>query len=283
MAGESAREVARQAREKAERLTRRAELFEQGAVGEMETGRVLESLPPGWTVWHDLRWPGRRMANVDHVLVGPPGIFIIDTKNWTGRISLDGGVLRQNGYSREKAVAGAADSALAFAELAGPYADAVQPVLCFSGREGISGWCREVSVCCTGDLVSMLTRRPVRLTPEEVADASVRLDLATRAATSQSTPSRAPERVPAVRAPRARHNPPPGQRRRTRGPSLSRFLVGVVMLIALLSLGPQLAGAIGPVIADHLTRNLGSSHCGESAADSGLSDAAGRQGSNREC
>ena len=52
MAGEPAREVARKAREKAERLERRAELFEQGADGEAATARVLAELPSGWTAIH---------------------------------------------------------------------------------------------------------------------------------------------------------------------------------------------------------------------------------------
>ena len=122
MAGESAREVARRAREKAERLNKRADMFEQGAEGEAATAEVLATLPPGWTSLHDVRWPGRRLANVDHVLIGPGGVFVIDSKNWTGRITVEGGHLRQNGYSREKAVAGAADAALAVAELISPYA-----------------------------------------------------------------------------------------------------------------------------------------------------------------
>ena len=133
MAGESAREVARRAREKAERLTKRAELFEQGADGEAATAEVLAALPPGWVALHDVGWPGRRLANVDHVLIGPGGVFVIDSKNWTGRITLQGGQLRQNGYSCEKAVAGAADAALAVSELISSSATWVQPVLCFVG------------------------------------------------------------------------------------------------------------------------------------------------------
>ena len=165
MAGESAREVARRAREKAERLNKRAEQFEQGADGEAATAEVLTTLPPGWLSLHDVRWPGRRLANVDHVLIGPGGVFVIDSKNWTGRITLDGGHLRQNGYSREKAVAGAADAALAVSELISPYAAWVHPVLCFVGQDHLSGWCREVMVCSTANLVGMLTSRPGVLDP----------------------------------------------------------------------------------------------------------------------
>jgi hypothetical protein len=161
MAGESAREVARRAREKAERLKKRAELFEQGADGEAETARVLTSLGSDWVALHDVRWPGRRLANVDHVLVGPGGVFVIDSKNWSGRITMNGGHLRQNGYSREKTAAGAADAALAVGERISAYAAWVHPVLCFVRQDHLSGCCREVMVCSSANLVEMLTTRPV--------------------------------------------------------------------------------------------------------------------------
>ena len=74
-------------------------------------------------------WPGRRFANIDHVVVGPGGVFVIDSKNWSGDVRVVEGTLRQNGRSREKAVASAADASLAVAELVGPHADSVRSVL----------------------------------------------------------------------------------------------------------------------------------------------------------
>jgi hypothetical protein len=112
LAGESAREVARRAREKPERLNRAAELFERGADGEAATAQIL-------------------------------AIFVIDFKNWSGRVTANGGHLRQNGYSREWAVAGAADAALAVAELAGPYG--AWYVLCsasWAGTDSLGGVAR---------------------------------------------------------------------------------------------------------------------------------------------
>ena len=70
-------------------------------------------LPAEWTALHDVRWPGRRFANIDHIVIGPGGIFVVDSKNWSGNLTFSGGVLRQNGRSREPAVARCADSALA--------------------------------------------------------------------------------------------------------------------------------------------------------------------------
>ncbi|QNN52318.1 nuclease-related domain-containing protein [Nocardioides mesophilus] len=262
MAGESAREVARRAREKAERLNKRAELFEQGADGEVATAAILATLPPGWISLHDVRWPGRRLANVDHVLIGPGGVFVIDSKNWTGRISLDGGHLRQNGYSREKAVAGAADAALAVSELISPYAAWVHPVLCFVGQDHLSGWCREVMVCSTANLVGMLTSRPVVFTPEHVSYLHGQLDIGLRrTAARPAGPSKGFTFQDRVTMSRQSARP---RSRRSGGPSLSRFLVGVAMLIAFVGVGPQVATGIGGALAEQLTKNVGTPSCSES-------------------
>ena len=260
MAGESAREVARRAREKAERLNRRAELFEQGAEGEAATAKVLASLPPGWAALHDVRWPGRRLANVDHVIVGPGGVFVIDSKNWTGRIIVDGGRLRQNGYSREKTVAAAADAALAIAELISPYADYVHPVLCIVGQDRLTGWCREVMVCSTTNLVDMLTTRPVVFTPAQIRHLHWRLhaDLWRVSPVPSEQPSE-PSRAKATASTPARSR----RRSRSSGPSLTRLLVGGAMLLTLITVGPQLVAAIGGTLAEELTKNLETPICSD--------------------
>ena len=170
MAGESAREHARRARQKSERLARYAESWEKGAEGELQTAAALSQLGPEWIRWHDLRWPGRRFANIDHVVIGPGGIFVVDSKSWSGVVAVRDNVLRQNGYRREAAVAGCADSALAVGELLPRYLDRVHPVLCFSRDDHIDGWARDVMVCSTTTLVPMLVSRKPVLNTAEVTD-----------------------------------------------------------------------------------------------------------------
>ena len=43
-------------------------------------------------VFHDLAVPGNTSANVDHLVIGPTGVFVIDSKQWTGSVyqSADG-------------------------------------------------------------------------------------------------------------------------------------------------------------------------------------------------
>jgi hypothetical protein len=60
----------------------------RGAKGERRTARALHPLlRAGWTVLHDVAIPGSR-ANADRLLIGPPGVFLVDAKAWHGHITL---------------------------------------------------------------------------------------------------------------------------------------------------------------------------------------------------
>ncbi len=101
-AGASAEEHAAQLREQARRLEERAERFEQGAVGERRTASVLAALDlTRFAVFHDLGVPGSR-ANIDHVVVGPTGLFVIDTKNYTSRVTVSKNTLWCGRYPQTK-------------------------------------------------------------------------------------------------------------------------------------------------------------------------------------
>lgn len=54
--------------------------WRRGAEGERLTARLLDALPSRrWAVWHDLAVPGSR-ANIDHLVVGRTGVWVVDTK-----------------------------------------------------------------------------------------------------------------------------------------------------------------------------------------------------------
>jgi hypothetical protein len=64
--------------------------WRRGAAGERHTARLLDPLERhGWAVLHDLAIPGSR-ANIDHLVIGPGGVFVIDSKHYRGRLQLDG-------------------------------------------------------------------------------------------------------------------------------------------------------------------------------------------------
>lgn len=67
------------------------ENWQQGAFGEAETAKVLAKLPPEWAVLHDLR---NGDYNFDHVVVGPPGLFLLNSKWSTYRLELADGEAR---------------------------------------------------------------------------------------------------------------------------------------------------------------------------------------------
>jgi hypothetical protein len=69
---------------------------DRGATGEEQVGGILDQMADlGWCVIHDASL-GR--GNVDHILIGPPGIFTIETKSHPGPVRVarvHGETLRQ--------------------------------------------------------------------------------------------------------------------------------------------------------------------------------------------
>lgn len=64
------------------------ENWQSGAFGEEATAKALRPLErEGWVVLHDL--PAER-GNVDHIVIGPPGVFLLDSKRLSGTVRIDG-------------------------------------------------------------------------------------------------------------------------------------------------------------------------------------------------
>jgi len=77
--------------------------WRKGAEGERRTARVLEALAgEGWQSVHDLE--KSRGGNTDHLLVGPPGVFLLETKNLSGKIAVEGGMLVRSWPDEPRAV-----------------------------------------------------------------------------------------------------------------------------------------------------------------------------------
>src|SRR5215218_2802372 len=75
------------------RPSEQARTWQRGAHGERHTARLLGRLHrDGFVVFHDLGVPGNTSVNVDHLVIGPSGVFVIDSKQWTGTVhqSADG-------------------------------------------------------------------------------------------------------------------------------------------------------------------------------------------------
>ena len=113
---------------------RRLRSFLRGAEGEEKVARILSFLPASHTVFNDL-YLEEDGLDVDHIVVAPAGIFVIETKTWSGEITFENGQVLCNGQppsrSPLKQVKEAAASLTGYlAEARCPDAP-VHPVLCF--------------------------------------------------------------------------------------------------------------------------------------------------------
>jgi hypothetical protein len=78
-----------------------------GAQGERRTARLLDQLTrDGYVVFHDLAAPGNTSWNVDHLVIGPSGVFVVDSKQWTGSVQQGAdGLAWHNHYRLDRTLA----------------------------------------------------------------------------------------------------------------------------------------------------------------------------------
>ena len=147
--------------------------WRRGAAGERRTARLLGPLEQlGWVVLHDLAVPGSR-ANIDHLAIGPGGIFVVDSKQYRGRLKLDpSGRLRHGRYplaSTLQAVSFEADQA---AKVLPDPGVVVVPIVAVHGAQVPWGKMvmNGVPIVPAQRLPSMLRQLPAVLGPERVVD-----------------------------------------------------------------------------------------------------------------
>ncbi|MFI0716344.1 UvrD-helicase domain-containing protein [Streptomyces inhibens] len=135
---QEARRQERLLREQWQAARRQAERWEAASEGERRVAAQLLMLTErGWRLLVDRRWPGTRAANVDMLLIGPGGVFVIDVKNWRSAPEASAGRLRAGGFSRDEhrrkllAVTKTAESAVASL---GMSPVAVRPLMAFAGQ-----------------------------------------------------------------------------------------------------------------------------------------------------
>lgn len=96
---------------------RHVERFFKGALGEEKVSRLLAALPDAYHVFNDFLAGG---VHVDHVVVGPTGVFAVETKSWRGQVMLEQGYILINGQlpSRPPLVQARKEADLVRSELA---------------------------------------------------------------------------------------------------------------------------------------------------------------------
>ncbi len=113
--------------------------WRKGAEGEERLGRRLNKLEEhGFHVLHDLQVPGSK-ANVDHLVIGPTGLFAVDAKNYTGGLTFSEGTLWHGRFPLTEKLATtrweAERVSRTLAVTVDESACCAQPVMCILGAE----------------------------------------------------------------------------------------------------------------------------------------------------
>jgi len=143
-------------------------------IAEVTEKRTAVALSPLTAVGHhllaDRGWPGSRRAQVDLVVVGPGGVFIVDTKAWAD-VRVSGGRIHRGQADVTDDVLALADLAyLAEADLAevGLAPGEVRPVVVLAGRQGVDERVGSVRIVGERDVLRHVAAHGTRLTPHQV-------------------------------------------------------------------------------------------------------------------
>ena len=149
----------------------RVESFFKGARGEEIVAGLLARLPDDWHVFHDFE-AGR--YHVDHVLIGPAGVFAIETKNWRDPVMLESGELIVGGHVPSHPpiaqVTAESKAVRASLERAGWAGEAI-PVVCFASGTFQGGLTKsgKVLIANADAFVKWLAEQPTVRAPGECA------------------------------------------------------------------------------------------------------------------
>lgn len=149
---------------------RRVESYFKGASGEERVATVLDGLSEKWHVFHDFEVGA---FHVDHVVVGPTGVYSVETKNWSGRVTLEEGELLVEGRPADRAPLAQTlreAEAVKTELLRAGWTGEVTPVLCFASDTFAEGQrtAGRVTVLNLAKLVAWLSERGVVLPPNEL-------------------------------------------------------------------------------------------------------------------
>ncbi len=173
-AGGSALAQANQRRATADRLIAEATWLERVANDERQMAAQLLNLPTAYSILHDLRVPGSK-GNIDHVVVGPGGAFLVVTRRYAQSISYKADQL----FAGDTSLRGDLDSARVESQLlTQTLGTPVVPVIGLLGSvlpatvpQQLAG----VLICAGDNVARVITRSPhTLLTPTKVADAAER-------------------------------------------------------------------------------------------------------------
>lgn len=187
-------EKADAAQREADKYRRMALACEKGAAGEEEVARLLDVLDgSGWHVLNDRYKAAGSPVNIDHIVVGPPGVLVVDAKNWAGGpVRLDEQGMSHGGHRRDAELEGVLDAAAVVGGHArGACGTAVTVgALAFVGAAGPPApvFHHRIMVVRADQLLPWLTGLPAQLTPQQVNLVASTLDAALPPRSGSSRP-----------------------------------------------------------------------------------------------
>ncbi|MDD2272431.1 MAG: nuclease-related domain-containing protein [Desulfuromonadaceae bacterium] len=158
-------------------VKKRAKDADRGAAAEVKVAATMAELPEGFTAFHDLAFSG---FNIDHVVIGTSGIFLVETKSHGGKVTTEGDKLLLNGNPTDKDFINQTWSQTyqlkSFLKEQTGKEYQVKPVLCFSKafvqlRQAIKG----VAVVNSKFLNELLQRQKPLLSSEDLKAVSAAL------------------------------------------------------------------------------------------------------------
>ncbi len=144
-----------------------------GAKGEEKVGRELAKLPDGWHVLHAVPI-GDRGSDIDHVVIGPRGVFTLNTKHHPdGKVCVFERGLRVNGHPKTVYLHASRHEAERTGKLlttACAMTVEVQAVIVFVdlAELTVKGTPPDVRITTRRGIRNLLMQQPARLTPPEV-------------------------------------------------------------------------------------------------------------------
>ena len=146
--------------------------FFKGARGEEKVALLLETLPGGYHVFHDV--PCGEAGGIDHLVVGPTGCFVVETKFWSGEVTLESGVIRVGGELPSRSpipqVRASVSALRAFLEERLEAVPACVPVVCFASNTLAGGRCvaEDTTVCNASELLSLVLASSGHVSADDV-------------------------------------------------------------------------------------------------------------------
>lgn len=151
-----------------------------GARGELIVGRILTTLPDGWKAFHSLPI-GTKGSDIDHVVVGPGGVFTINTKHHNNKaVWVAGSTLmvsgQKQGHIRNSEFEGRRVTKLLRERM--PQLPAVQPVLALVNPKSLTIKTKpeRVTVIRASRLRKWLVGRPTVLDQGELHEIEAVID-----------------------------------------------------------------------------------------------------------